>query len=329
LKGLIMRKILFSLGASITLVAGLLVGCGGGGGGGGTPAAPAASDTTISGSAIKGPVNGGKVTVRNASSGAILGTTTTSPAGTYSLTISYNGDVVIEVEGGNYVDEATGASTPLNQLKAYANASGGAQTAHITPLTYIAYSYAGGTRAGFNTALNNLATQFGLGSTNLLTTLPAVSGTVNDYGRVLRAMSQYVQSQKLANFDAFLNQAIDPTSFTSMQANFAAAFNTINQGQALTFAFNGSGITVGGTGAGGGSGTCGVNVTGSITANGFNVPLNLNYCVSGIAAGSCTTGNTSLSQALRSQQGVVGATNLNYSYSASCASGAFAINLAQ
>jgi hypothetical protein len=213
-----MRKILISLSAGIALIAGLLTGCGGGGGG--TPATPVATNTTISGSAVKGPVNGATVTVRNASSGAILGTTTTSPAGTYSLTISYNGDVVIEVQGGNYIDEATGLSTPLNLLKAYVNASGGAQTAHLTPLTYIAYSYAGGTRAGFNTALNNLAIQFGLGSTNLLTTLPAVSGTVNDYGRVLRAMSKYVQSQNLANFDAFLDLAVDPAPGTNADLRF-------------------------------------------------------------------------------------------------------------
>ncbi len=310
-----MRKILASLSAGIALTVGLLTGCGGNDSASVT--APAAS-TTISGSAVKGPVNGATVTARAVTGGAILGTTTTSPSGTYSLVISYNGDVVIEVSGGNYIDEATGLSTALNQLKAVIRANGGAQTVHVTPLTYIAYGYSGVTSAGFNTALANLSTQFGLGSANLLTTLPAVTGTMNDYGRVLSAMSKYVQLQGLANFEAYIGQALNPTTFTAMQANFLAAFTAINGSSSpLTFTFNGTGINISGTGAGGGTGTCGVAVSGTIS--GF--PINQNYCISGIAANACNSGlNASLNSAL---QGV----SLNYAYSSSCASGAFAINL--
>jgi hypothetical protein len=304
-----MRRFLNLLGGSLLCVAGLLAGCGGGG---------ATTSTTISGSAVKGPVGGATVTAFAATTGAVLGTTTTSPNGTYSLTITYNGDVVLEVTGGSYIDEATGNTTPLNQLKAIINAGGGTQTVHVTPLTYIAYGYAGNTSAGFNTALTNLATQFGLGSINLLTTLPTVSGTINDYGRVLSAMSQYVQSQSLANFEAFIGIALNPTTFSAMQSNFAAAFTSINgSGSPLTFAFNGSGIRISGTGAGGGSGTCGVQVSGTISGIGINQA----YCITGIAAGSCNSGlNNSLNSAL---QGV----SLNYVYSSSCASGAFNIAL--
>ena len=319
-----MRKLLVSLGAVMALVTGLLAGCGGGGGGTG-----ATSSTTLSGSAVKGPVNGGTVTVSTLS-GTVLGTTTTSPNGTYSLTINYSGDVVIVVEGGSYIDEATGASTTLNQLKSIVSSSGGSQTVHLTPLTYLAYYYSNNTTAGFNTALTNLATQFGLGGTNLLTTLPVVSGTgvINDYGRVLRAVSQYVQSQGGGfTLEQFMGQAGATATFAGLQGGFATAFTTINAGQTLTFSFNGSGVTIGGSGAGGGSGTCGVNVTGSITANGFTVPLNLDYCVNGIAAGSCSSGNSSLSQALSGQQGLVGAANLSYTFGASCAAGAFTITL--
>ncbi len=315
-----MQSFLRSLGLCLALATGLLAGCGGGG--------TTAASTTISGSAVKGPVNAATVTARAANSGAILGTTTTSPNGTYSMTISYNGDVVLEVTGGTYIDEATGVNTALNQLKAVINANGGAQTVHVTPLTYIAYGYSGVTSAGFNTALANLATQFGLSGTNLLTTLPTVSGTVNDYGRVLRAASQYVRNQGGGfTFEQFVGRALEPTTFTGLQASFASAFNTINPGQTLTFAFNGAGITIGGTGAGGGSGTCGVNVTGSISTQGITVPLNLNYCITGIAAGSCSASNSSLSQSLNGQGGVVGGVNLNYTYAGSCAAGAITINL--
>lgn len=318
-----MRTLIRSLGVGLALATGLFVGCGGGGG----SAAVVPASTTISGSAVKGPVNGATVTARAVSSGAVLGTTTTSPTGTYSFTISHSGDVVIEVQGGTYADEATGVTTPLNQLKAYVTAGSGAKTVHVTPLTYLAYGYAGGTRAGFDTALTNLATQFGLGSINLLTTLPEVTGTVNDYGRVLRGISKYVQNQGLANFDVFMNQALTSGTFTSLQTNFTSAYNAINPGQELTFAFNGSGITVAGTGAGGGSGTCGVALSGTVLSPGSGVPISFggNYCVTGIAAGSCTNGNSSLTSAIPLG---VGATNVTYTTSTSCAVGAITINLA-
>ena len=38
--------------------------------------------------------------------------------------------------------------------------------------------------------------------------------------------------------------------------------------------------------------------------HGISVPLNLNFCVAGIAAGSCSAGNSSLSQALSGQGGL-------------------------
>ena len=333
-----MPRFLNALGSGFLLIVGLLAGCGGGGSDttAAAPASPASptapatpvAATTISGSVVKGPVDAARVTARAVNGGTILGTTTTSPNGTYSMTITHDGDVVLEVTGGNYIDEATGVRTPLNQLKAIVKSGSGTQTAHVTPLTYIAYGYSGVSSAGFNTALANLATQFGLGTTNLLTTLPAVSGTTNDYGRVLRGMSQYVRSQGLPNFEAFVGQALNPATLAAIQNNFSLAFTSINgSGSPLTFKFDGTGVSVGGTGAGGGSGTCGVNVTGNITAQGFNVPLNLNYCISGISAGSCSASNASLNQSLNGQGGVTGAANLNYTYSASCAAGAININL--
>ncbi len=312
-----------TLWAGAALATGLLAGCGGGGG---------SSSTTISGSAVKGPVGNATVTVSSLS-GTVLGTTTTSATGTYSLSINYSGEVVIVISGGTYVDEATNASTTLNQLKAIVTAGGGSQTVNVTPLTYLAYFYSDNTLTGFNTALTNLATQFGLGSTNLLTTLPVVTAgaSSNDYGRVLRAMSQFVATRTNTtptfNFEQFMGLAGTATTFTGLQAEFTTAFNAANPGQTLTFAFNGSGITIGGTGAGGGSGTCGVGVTGNVTVNNVPVPINLNYCISGIAAGSCTSGNSSLSQTLNAQQGLAGGANLNYTYAATCAAGALAINL--
>jgi hypothetical protein len=317
------------LGAlALSATAAFLVACGGGGGGGGT----ATTTTTISGSAVKGPVSGATVTVRNASTGAVLGTTTTGAGGVYSIDITFTGDVVIEVSGGTYTDEATGLATPLSTpLRVVLNANGGAVTGIATPLTTMAYTYAVGSgssvsASAFNTAATTLANQFQLSGVNLATTTPVVSGSLNGYGRVLSAISRYLQLN-----GATLQSVVGTTFNTTQWANFSVAFSTAyaaaNPGSNISFSFDGGAFTIGGTGAGGGSGTCGVQAQGTVTANGFSVPISLNYCVSGIAAGSCSSGSSSLSQALGGQQGLSGASNLTYTVSPTCASGAVAIVL--
>ena len=123
-----------------TALALILAACGGGSGTV-TPATPVT--TTISGSAVKGPVSGATVTVKNAATGAVLGTTTTGPGGAYTLDVQFTGDVIVEVSGGTYTDEATGASTALaTPLRVVLNANGGNVTGIVTPLTTMAYTQA-------------------------------------------------------------------------------------------------------------------------------------------------------------------------------------------
>lgn len=71
-----MKKIILT--AFTVAAAAIVAACGGGGGGGSS----SVTTTTISGSAVKGPVDGATVTVKNAATGAVLGTTTTSATGT-------------------------------------------------------------------------------------------------------------------------------------------------------------------------------------------------------------------------------------------------------
>lgn len=304
----------------------ILVACGGGGG------STATTTTTISGSAVKGPVSGATVTVRNASTGAVIGTTTTGAGGLYSIDISFTGDVVIEVSGGNYIDEATGLSTALSTpLRVVLNANGGAVTGIATPLTTMAYTYAVGsgssvTAAAFNSAATTVANQFQLNGVNLATTTPVVSGSLNGYGRVLSAVSRYLQINN-ATLQSIVGTTFNTTQWANFSTAFTSAYAAANPGSNITFSFDGGAFTIGGTGAGGGSGTCGVQAQGTVTANSITVPISLNYCVSGIAAGSCTSGSSSLSQALSGQQGLSGATNLTYTVSPTCASGAIAIVL--
>ncbi|MBI1890067.1 MAG: hypothetical protein HYS18_05445 [Burkholderiales bacterium] len=289
--------------------------------------------STISGSAVKGPVANATVTVKNASTGAILATTTTNSLGAYTIDVSYTGDVIVEISGGTYTDEATGVLMNLSTpLKVVLNANGSV-TGMVTPLTTMAYTSAFGsassavTSTAFNTAASQIATQFKLSGTNLATTLPTVSGSnANDYGKVLRAVSQYLQSQNVT-LPTLTNLTFTSQQLPAFSVAFSSAYNTVNPGSSVTFSFDGNAFNIGGTGVGGGTGTCGVNVQGSVTAAGITVPLNLNFCITGIATGSCNSGNAQISQAISAQGGISGAANLSYSYSSTCVAGATKINL--
>jgi hypothetical protein len=322
----IIRASLLAVPAAVLLAA-----CGGSDG---TTTPAAATTTTVSGSAVKGPVNGATVTARKPD-GAACGSTTTNASGTYSLQTTCTGDLVIEVSGGTYTDEATNVPTSLSTpMRVVVVANGGAVTGIATPLTTLAYTYAASsgtvTHAAFTTQATNLAGQFGLSGVNLATTLPQVTGTTNAYGDSLRALSRYMadNGKTLATITngTLMANATDLSSFNTLYNNALAAV-----GSPVRVTFTANGFNISGTGAGGGSGTCGVNERGtvSVSANGINInqPIDLNFCVSGIAAGSCTSGNASLSQALSNQPGVTGAANLAYSYSASCAAGAIVYNL--
>lgn len=353
-----MRSVLI-LTLSALSAATLLVACGGGGSGGTTPSA-ATTATTITGSAVKGPVNGATVTIKKAVDGTVVATTTTGAGGAYTVSVPYQGDVIVEVSGGTYTDEATGVTTPLSSpMKSVLTTSGTSVTGMVTPLTTMAFTASFPTGTGvntttFKTAANNLATQFQLTGVDLTTTIPVVTGTTNTYGNALKAVSQYLKDNQGTTLAALTNQSLTAAEWTNFSGKFSVAYQTAN-GQTVTYSINGNTITssvtgagagaggstvttttngnnttVTGTGAGGGTGTCGVNASGNIsqTVGGqtINIPVNLNVCVTGIATGSCSASNAQLNQTLAGQKGLTGAVNLNYTYSASCA--ADAINVA-
>ena len=112
-----------------------------------TPIAPVATTTTVSGSAVKGPVNGATVRAKKPD-GTACGTATTNAQGTYSLETTCTGDLIIEVSGGTYTDEATNQSRALDTpLRVVVAANGGTVTGIATPLTTMAYTYAFGSGA--------------------------------------------------------------------------------------------------------------------------------------------------------------------------------------
>ena len=309
----------------------LLAACGGGGSGPAAPTAvtptPPAVATTISGAAVKGPVNGATVTVKNASTGATLGTTTTGAGGSYSVVVPFSGDVIVEAIGGTYTDEATNLATALTTpLLAVLKANGSNITAVVTPLTTMAFTQAFGnsaavaiTSAAFDLMADSLALQFKLPGVNLVTSLPTVTGTLNDYGKVLAGLSKYLQLNNVS-LQALVNSTRSTAQWGAFSTAFTAAYKNAISGSNITYLIDGNALTVGGTGVGGGTGTCGVNLTGSISLSGTTAPLNLNYCYTGIASGSCNTGNGSLAESLNAQKVSLpaGFANLAYNYSSTC-----------
>lgn len=345
-----MRTTLYFSLSSVALAT-LLVACGGGG----DPTPSPTPTTTIAGTAVKGPVTGATVTVKKASDGTVVGTATTATGGTFSVNVAYQGDVIVEVNGGTYTDEATGVTTTLSSpMKTVLNASGATVTGVVTPLTTMAFtsSFPGGTgatAAAFKSAADKLATQFQLTGVDLTTTTPVVTGTTNAYGNALKAISQYLKDNS-TTLGAITTQTMTQAQWGTFSGKFSTAYKTAT-GQTVSYSIDGGsittsvtgsngqtttttvtpgGTTVTGSGAGGGSGTCGVSMQGSYTFGGMTMPIALDYCVSGIQA-SCDAGNSSLAQQLNSSatsQLPAGISiNVTYQYSSACKAGAYPITI--
>lgn len=321
--------------SSCLAAAGLFSACGGG--------SSSAPTTTVSGSVVKGPVNGAAICAYKVTAGGKgdqIKCSTTGSTGSYTMDLDYQGDVILEATGGSYTDEATGVTKSLTDpMQVVLSSQGGAATGMVTPLTSVAYSLARGMTGGasstnFGSAASSVASQFQLSSVNIATTLPAVTGSTNAYGQILRAVSQFTANgNTLASFQSFATPA-------QIQAAFSSAYATIN-GSSLTFTFTGTttpstgtGTTTGpvtvpgtgttpgtGTGSGGSStGSCGITVSGSgtVVASGFTVPFTLpatKVCVTNVPASSCTAGNAQLQSLAAGGATPTGSYTLSYNYS--------------
>ena len=215
--------------------------CGGGGGGGGstmtTPLSnpPPATQGTIAGTAIKGPVSGATVTayaVTAGTMGAQIGSATTDAQGNFNIPIgTYTGPVMLQLAGGTYTDEATGVAMPMMsgdvmtavmQTVAAGASVGGIQLTALTSMaqTMAAHMTGGMTDANISTANSNVGTYFAV--SDILHTMPMnplVSGSGSasqdaiNYGMTLAAMSQYATSKGMSSSSAIvtamMNDAAD------------------------------------------------------------------------------------------------------------------------
>jgi hypothetical protein len=204
--------------------------------------APAADDGQtqgagiISGSAVKGPINGGTVTayaVTNGTMGAELASGTTDSQGNYHISIGdYSGPLMLQVSGGTYTDEATGATVTMApgdvMTVVMASVSSDATTSaiQITPLTSMAQAMAGNMAGGMtdaNIAAANAAISNHFQVSDIIHTRPmnpltegAGAGATQDmknYGMALAAMSQYAKDSGMASpsgvVTLMMNDALD------------------------------------------------------------------------------------------------------------------------
>ena len=131
-----------------------LVACGGGGGSGDGSGSSSATGGTLSGPATKGPVSGATVrayAINNGVKGGQLGSTQTDASGNFTMRVdAYSGPLMLQLHGGSFADEATGAR--MNMLDAddmtcavpsISVTPGSATTGiQITPLTSMAHAWA-------------------------------------------------------------------------------------------------------------------------------------------------------------------------------------------
>ena len=223
---------------AVTGLALSLAACGGGGGGGSgggtTPPPPVTG--TVSGTAVKGPVSGGTMTayaLSNGAMGAKIASATTGADGSFSLSMgSYAGPVMLQMTGGTYTDEATGANMPMmagDVMTAVLPNMTAGQTLNgiqVTPLTAMAQTMAqhmsgGMTDANITAANSNVGQYFMVSDVlNNIPMNPLTSGSGNaatqdqiNYGMALAAMSQYAQTQGMSSSSAMvtamMNDATD------------------------------------------------------------------------------------------------------------------------
>jgi hypothetical protein len=151
--------------------------CGGSGSSGGignASSSPLASTVSVAGQAVKGPVSAGTVCAYTFADPRIQITCSpTDSTGYYSMQLPLGiSDVLLEVTGGTYVDEATGQTVSLQTpLRTLVNSAKDVSGTLITPFTELAVAVSQSglipSRKGFDGKISELESALGLkGLTN-------------------------------------------------------------------------------------------------------------------------------------------------------------------
>jgi len=223
----------------LAIIVGLATACGGGGGEGenvGTSSTSSGGEV-VSGTAVKGLVSGATVIAyaisANGIRGSQIGSGQTDGQGNFSMSVgNYSGPIMLQMSGGNYMDEATGSqmnmysndvmTCVISSISANSTVSG----IQMTALTSMAQSLALNMPSGMNpsnmTQANHSVGDY-FGVNDILTTRPmdptaAGSGAnaaadMRNYGMILAAMSQYAKGlgmpQSSGMVTAMMNDASD------------------------------------------------------------------------------------------------------------------------
>lgn len=253
----------------------LLAGCGGGGGGG--VASTAANAGMLSGTAAVGaPVNQGSITVVDAT-GKVVGSTLTSAAGSYSLTLAAGAvaPLMLELTGGSYTDRTV---TPVvvkalpAPLHAVAN---GAGIANITPLTemVVAHALSASPAATFATCSNTPAL-----CTISATMTPAKVQLAHDHllAALQTVVNQVVAAVGSGSITNFLTQSFVANSVTPMDVlldTLKPAVKVVAGEPQMTLSSNGLNYVFALTPAGAAAAAMGAPVASSVVSAGLvNLP---------------------------------------------------------
>jgi hypothetical protein len=211
----------------------ILSSCGGGGGGGVMPV----GSGMISGTAVKGPVNGATVNafaIANGTMGAQIGSTTTDAQGNFAVSIgTYSGPVMLQLSGGAYADEATNmpmsmhAGDVMTAVMSLVTTGTATNNIQITPLTSMAQARALNMTGGM-TGANIDAANAAVGSYFMVNDIlhtppinPLVSGSgtaagvdqnMKNYGMAIAAMSQYANTLGMPDSSGIVTAMMDDAS---------------------------------------------------------------------------------------------------------------------
>jgi len=210
----------------------MLSGCGGGDS---TTAPGAVGSATISGTAVKGPIDSGTVrayAVVNGASGTQLATAVTDSLGNFSMTVqNYAGPVMLIMTGGTYTDEASGvvmtmAANDVMTAVVPTISNGSMITGmQITPLTSMAQARAAHMINGMiaanidaaNTAISNYFMVQDILYTVPINPLVTASGAgasqdMINYGITIAAMTQYAQTIGMTHSSGIVTALMDDAS---------------------------------------------------------------------------------------------------------------------
>lgn len=175
------------------------------------------SQSTLSGAAVKGYVDGAKVDVyeyiAKGERGSLIATANTDKKGSFSISTDYSGPIEIVVTQGRYTDESTGSIVNLQarELRSIAFLKQQDQVAGVSALTTIAAEYVNANatadlEASIDLANEKVAQAFGIAEVNISKELPAdLSHAANalsqaqiKYGAVQAGLSQIAKENSLS-----------------------------------------------------------------------------------------------------------------------------------